>query len=326
MVRFRRDGRIAFVVSSFTPELDVVDVDTHQIVKRVPVVSPFSPNLDVCSDDTVWMTHKDVGKVTVIDARTFQVEHVLDAGRITNHVACVDHGDERLAFVTVGGDDLVKVFTRADPPALVATIPTGALPHGLWPSDDGSRVAVGLENGDGIALIDTPSRRELGRVAGGQAPQALVYVSNAAPEDADLAQLKPLDEVMRPVTVSLTPPGGDRTEAPHGLAVVRALGLVDGLDVTVLGLPANTVYGLYLTPTPRPPWKGARPLAVLRTNQKGVGAAQAVGPLRELVQPAAGAAAPRRRWLAVLPRDDARAAPVLVAEIAAASPASVGGR
>ena len=326
MVRFRADGEVAFVVSSFTPEVDVVDVKTHEIVKRVPVVSPFSPNLDVCSDGTMWMTHKDVGKVTVIDARTFAVKHVFDTGRITNHVACVDHGDEKLAFVTVGGDDVVKVYTRADPPQLVATIPTGALPHGLWPSGDGSRVFVGLENGDGVAAIDTASRRELRRIPGGQAPQALVYVPDAVPAGMEKEQLKPLDEVRRPLTLTLVPPGGDQPGAARGLAVVRGLGLVDALDVNVLGLSPGTVYGVYVMPTPQPPWKVVRHLAELKTNPKGAGAAQAIGPLHDAVQPRPDAAAPHRRWLVVIPRGNAEAPPVLVSEIAAEAPGPTGAK
>jgi hypothetical protein len=289
------------------------------------VVSPFSPNLDVCSDGTVWMTHKDVGKVTVIDAKTYEVKSVFDTGRITNHVACVDHGDERLAFVTVGGENSVKVFTRADPPKLVATIPTGALPHGIWPSDDGSRVFVGLENADAVAALDTASRREITRIPSGQAPQALVYVSNAVPAGEDREKVKPLEQTRRPLTVSLVPPGGDKPGAPHGLAVVRSLGLVDGLDVNVLGLAPATVYGVYVAPAPRPPWKGAQHLTELKTNPKGVAAAQAVGPLRELVAPKAQAA-PAKRWLVVVPSGKADAPPALVAEINEGQAGSAGTR
>ncbi|MFL5270490.1 MAG: hypothetical protein ACJ79E_00245 [Anaeromyxobacteraceae bacterium] len=314
MVRFRPDGKVAFVVSSFTPEFDVVDVQTHEVVKRVPVASPFSPNLDVCSDGTVWMTHKDVGKVTILDAKTFEVKHVFDTGRITNHVACVDRGEERLAVVTVGGEDAVKVFTRAIPPRLVATIPTGALPHGIWPSDDGSRVFVGLENGDAVAAIDVAARRELVRIPSGQAPQALVYVSNAVPQGATEA-VKPLDEAMRPVTVSLIPPDGDRPGAPHGLAVVRALGVADGLDLNVLALQPGTLYAAYVADVPKPPWKRATHVVDVKTNPKGAGAATAVGPLRELVKP--GGAPPGRRWLVVVPAGTPDAAPVLAGQLGA---------
>jgi DNA-binding beta-propeller fold protein YncE len=69
MVLFRPDGKYAFVCHSFTPELHVVDVKRKRVVKRIPVVSPFSPNLAVSADGReVWLTHKDVGKVTVVMA------------------------------------------------------------------------------------------------------------------------------------------------------------------------------------------------------------------------------------------------------------------
>ena len=45
MVAFTVDGKMAYVCSSFTPELDIVNTTTYQIIKRIPVVSPFSPNI-----------------------------------------------------------------------------------------------------------------------------------------------------------------------------------------------------------------------------------------------------------------------------------------
>src|SRR6266446_943619 len=41
MVLFRPDGQYAFVPSSFTPELDVVDMKSYQVTARVPQASPF---------------------------------------------------------------------------------------------------------------------------------------------------------------------------------------------------------------------------------------------------------------------------------------------
>jgi hypothetical protein len=38
-----------------------------------------------------------------------------------------------------------KVYTTADQPELIATIPTGELPHGIWPSGDGILVYVALQ-------------------------------------------------------------------------------------------------------------------------------------------------------------------------------------
>jgi Uncharacterized conserved protein len=83
MVLFRPDGRYAFVPSSFTPELDVVDTKTYQVVARIPQASPFSPNLAVSHDGMeVWFTLKDSGKTQVMSAQPpFGIFATLDTGR-----------------------------------------------------------------------------------------------------------------------------------------------------------------------------------------------------------------------------------------------------
>ena len=86
----------------------------------------------------------------------------------------------QFAYVTVSGLNQVKVYTTYDPPRLVATIPMGNLPHGLWPSGDGSLVAVGLENANAVALIDTASNTVKATIGSGQAPQGLVDIIQAA--------------------------------------------------------------------------------------------------------------------------------------------------
>ena len=58
-------------------------------------------------------------------------------------------------------------------------ISTGTLPHGLWPSGDGSRICVGLENADEVAVIDTGSNKVITNVPIGQGPQGVAYVPNA---------------------------------------------------------------------------------------------------------------------------------------------------
>ena len=60
----------------------------------------------------------------------------------------------QFAYVTVGGLNEVQVF-RTDDFDKIATIPVGNLPHGVWPSGDGTRVYVGLENDDTLVAIDT---------------------------------------------------------------------------------------------------------------------------------------------------------------------------
>src|SRR5215468_883764 len=170
MTMFGPDGKYAFVCSSFTPELTVVDVASHKIIKRLPQVSPFSPNIAVSPEnDEVWITLKDVGKSQIYSAKPpFDQKAVLDIGPITNHVNFVNNRNGKFAYVTVGGTNEVKVFRRGATPELVATIPVGELPHGIWPSGDGSRVYVALENGEMCAVIDTLTNRVIANVPIGQ--------------------------------------------------------------------------------------------------------------------------------------------------------------
>jgi YVTN family beta-propeller protein len=77
----------------------------------------------------------------------------------------------------------IQVF-RTDDFSKVATIPTGKLPHGIWPSGDGTRVYVGLENEDKIAAVDTLTNEVIAESPVGQAPQALVCVPNAIPAES----------------------------------------------------------------------------------------------------------------------------------------------
>ncbi len=272
MVLFHPNGKLAFVVSSFTPEVDVVDVASRKVMKRIPVVSPFSPFLQFTPDfKEVWMTHKDVGKVTRIDTQSFEVKGVFDTGFITNHLGFAKTAAGTRAYITIGGENAVKVYTTDATPQLVATIPVGALPHGIWPSDDGSRMYVGLENGDAVDVIDTATDKVIARVPAGQAPQALVYVSNAVPSGAGTENLVPRVN-SEPVNISLKAAVGEA----KGFIVARNLGVVDSLEVFLYKLKPQTAYNVYVT------GQGA-PVASFRTNPVGMANGTAIGPMREIV-------------------------------------------
>src|SRR3974377_1450325 len=156
MTIFSPDGKYGYVCSSFTPETEVITVADHKIVGRVPQASPFCPNIAATpASKKVWFTLKDTGKTQVFDAQPpFTVLKTLDPGPITNHVNIVRNANGMFAYVTIGGLNEIKVF-RTDNFEQVATIPVGKLPHGIWPSGDGTRVYVGLENEDKLAALDT---------------------------------------------------------------------------------------------------------------------------------------------------------------------------
>ncbi len=155
----------------------------------VPLIH-FCPDIAAAPDGRqVWLTLKDVGRTLEFNAAApFEVPKVIDIGPITNHVNFVRNAEGQFAYVTVGGLSQVKVF-NTDGYQQVAAIDVGALPHGLWPSGDGSRVYVGLENADGAAVIDTAQQADRlpSRVfcaGGGQPPRVEFAGAEAVPGPA----------------------------------------------------------------------------------------------------------------------------------------------
>src|SRR3984893_3972205 len=180
---FSPDGKYGYICSSFNPETDVVTVAHHKIIAKVAQESPFCPNIAATPDgQQVWFTLKDTGKTEVFNARPpFNVWAILDTGPITNHVNIVRNMNGQFAYVTVGGENVVKGYTTTNTPQLVATIPVGELPHGLWPSGDGTRIYINLENGTGLQVIDALCYQVIASLPGGLAGLALVFVPPAVP-------------------------------------------------------------------------------------------------------------------------------------------------
>jgi len=284
MVLFRPDGKYAFVPSSFTPELDVVDMKSDQVIARVPQVSPFSPNLAVSRDGTeVWFTLKDSGKTQVMSGvPPFEITATLDTGPITNHVALVDNEDGQFAYVSVGEENVVRVFRRGPQPVLIASIPTGDLPHGLWGSGDGKRVYVGLENQDAVSAIDTHTNTVIATIPVGQQPQALIYVPDAVPVGDGASNLIPLGDAGKAVHLTLIAPEGAEGRG-HATVSVNAIGPLDLLEAAVSGLrPAHT-YTLWLITSRTAPFGQREALVTFKTNVAGAQVTQAIAPLRRVL-------------------------------------------
>src|SRR5271154_1042973 len=284
MTMFGPDGKYAFVCSSFTPELAVIDVPSHQVIKRLPQVSPFCPNISVSPEnDEVWITLKDVGKVQVFSAQPpFDQKAVLETGPITNHVNFVNNRNGTFAYITIGGANQVKVYRRGANPELVATIPVGNLPHGIWPSGDGSRVYVALENGETAVAIDTITNKVIANIPIGQTTQALVYVPNAVPSGDGTQNLTPLGEAGNTARLHLEA-GGKGMPSAQAAVAVNSLGLLDLVQIAATGLAPKAQYQVYLAESSRAPFGQLTPLAVLKTNADGAGIVQAIGPMKALI-------------------------------------------
>lgn len=297
---FSPDGKYGYVCSSFNPETDVVSVADHQIVGKVQQASPFCPNIAATPDGSqVWFTLKDTGKTQVFDAKPpFSVLKTLDTGPITNHVNIVRNANGQFAYVTVGGLNEVKVF-RTDEFSLVATIPVGKLPHGIWPSGDGSRVYVGLENDDQLTAIDAQTNTVIATVPIGQAAQAVVYVPQAVPDGAGTEGLQPLGIAGQAAHLTMVP-AGRKTAAgdnPPTSVTLFDQGLVQVLEASVTGLEPKQPFVLALSSRPDGGGK-LEPLTNFMTNPAGSAIVNAIGPIRQIVR---GEVATPRRYLVIAP-------------------------
>jgi YVTN family beta-propeller protein len=298
---FSPDGKYGYVCSSFNPETVVVTVADHQIVGHVQQASPFCPNIAATPDGKqVWFTLKDTGKTQVFDAHPpFALVKTLDTGPLTNHVNFVHNANGTFAYVTIGGLNEVKVF-RTDNFDQVATILVGKLPHGIWPSGDGTRVYVGLENEDALAAIDTLTNKVIATVPIGQAAQAVNYVPNAVPEGDGRQGLQPLGIGGEAAHLALAPLAHGAAALEHDAPTSVSLfdqGLLQVLQASATGLEPMHPYVLALSS--EPDGGGAlESLAAFTANPAGAAIVNAVGPIRQLVR---GQLEAERRYLVIAP-------------------------
>ena len=299
---FSPDGKYGYICSSFNPETDVVAVAEHKIVATVKQESPFCPNIAATPDgNQVWFTLKDVGRTQVFNARPpFNAIKTIDTGPITNHVNFAHTAKGTFAYVTIGGLNEVKVF-RTDDFSQVATIPVGNLPHGVWPSGDGTRIYVGLENADALAAIDTATNKVVGNVPIGQAPQAIAYVPNAAPNPDDRQNLQALGVAGQVAHLTLTSKDGAKDGmAPTSVSLFDQ-GLIQILQASVTGLQPKQKYVLALAE--HGDGSGPlQPLAAFMTNPAGSAIVNVAGPIRQIVDQSAAEA---RRYLVIAAGDAA---------------------
>jgi hypothetical protein len=177
---------------------------------------------------------------------------------------------------------------RTDDFSKIATIPVGKLPHGIWPSGDGTLVYVGLENEDRLVAINTLINKMIASSPTGQAPQAITYVPNAVPNGYGTQELQPLGVAGNITRLSLVPPPNhgkainNDTNVPTSISLFDQ-GLVQVLQAAVTGLEPKHPYVLALSLNPNGT-SALRPLQQFMTNLAGSAIVNTVGPIRQILQ------------------------------------------
>ncbi len=289
MVIFSSDGKYAYANNSFHSVLQMIDVRRRKVIKTLHgLKSPFSPFLFFSPNEkNIWLTHKDQGYVTrianVTDPKKIHVAETIKTGLVTNHLAVLlkqPHGRE-FVYVTVGGEDVVKVYKVGSPSTLADTIEVPARPHGVWSNAPrrgapATRLYVGAENSDSVTVIDVNTNRVIAVIPIGQAPQALIYVPNAVPkhpggDEKGTSNLSALPRNKRSVSFLLYPPGGDQS---LGFVGIRHSESVKMLTVNAFALAPTAGYTVYLkTAAPQP-----AAIAQFTTSKSGMGHVETVGP------------------------------------------------
>jgi len=281
MVAFSPDGKLAYVCSSFTPEVDIVNTATYKIIKKIPVTSPFSPNIFTSpSGKWVALTHKDVGRVTVINTEDMTVAKVIETGAITNHVTFSTVNHQLLMLVTVGGENKLRTFEADHDFKQREPLAIGALPHGIWPSADGKLLYVGLEFGDQVQGIDLLQMKVISTIQIGQSPQALVYADNAVSDTHNREGLSPLNDTASTQVIPMM--AIDKDNKAKGRLAVRSIGLTDLVEQIFNSLKPNTSYTLALSKSDRAPFTPDTEINTFTTDAMGKYTGQSTGLIKTL--------------------------------------------
>lgn len=250
-VVFSPDGKLAYVNHFFANELDVIEVDTKKVTERVeiPKEAGISADEAISPDgEELWLGHPMTGRTTIVDAKNFEVETVIESGPRTNHPNFASRDGKEFAYVTVGGMDQTLVYERSEDdgaPRKVAEIEnSGAGPHGIWPSPDNSRIYVALQKSDAVDVIDTETNEVVNTLRIGQDPQALVYVADAVPSGGGTSNLteQGLGKRIENIEVDVSRVGGDGAKA---LASVREVSELEEIDIAASRLPPNKAFTVY---------------------------------------------------------------------------------
>ena len=143
------------------------------------------------------------------------------------------------------------MFHQGVPRAIVATIPVGSLPHGIWPSGDGSRIYVALENGT-AAPSSTRSPIESSPTCRSDKPRrrwsTCQMRSRPSPPPRTLCARRGRN------TASLHLGGvGSAMRHAQGWVAVNSLGLLDLVQIAAEGLTPKTQYRVFLSEVPPAP-------------------------------------------------------------------------
>ena len=199
MVSFEPSGRYAFVSYQKRNVVSVIDTHSYDMVREIPVPGNFSPYLlfSTGKKPLLWVIHKDINKISVIDPRKFQIVDTIDVGNRPNHIAFIVKNGVEYAYVTIAKDNRIDVFEVKEKSRFVKSIAAGKETHGIWTDPQMSRIFVGHEISNDVWVLDAETDEVISKIPVGEKPIDIVYVrqdrQKAAPPTAPIINGIPAD-------------------------------------------------------------------------------------------------------------------------------------
>ncbi|WP_035303376.1 Hsp70 family protein [Actinokineospora inagensis] len=218
----------AYVPSSLSNTVSVIDRMSHKVLKAIPVPSP--PQYVVLDGDKAFVTLLDPGNaIAVIDTTRDEVVNTVPAGR-SMFVPAVTPDGKRLLVPEQDTAQIIELETDSTVATPFAKVPTG--PRGL--AIHGTNVYVVSVDLNQVTTLDLDSRRVTGSVKVGKSSLAI-----ALSPDGNTAYTANYDDN----TVSVVDTAGQRTVdtiqvGAHPLALAVA---PDGKHVYVANNGDNSV-------------------------------------------------------------------------------------
>jgi hypothetical protein len=158
-----------------------------------------------------------------------------------------------------------------------------------------------------LAAIDTATNKVIANIPIGQAPQAIAYVPNAAPNPDDHQNLQALGIAGQAAHLALAPKKNAKGDKPPTSVSLFDQGLIQVLQASVTGLEPKQHYVLGLADH-GDGTGSVEPLAAFMTNPAGSAIVNVTGPIRQIVQSAAKA---ERRYLVITSGEPAKVGAVI---------------
>jgi YVTN family beta-propeller protein len=207
------DGKFAGVPIRGGDSVDIVDIELGKVVKNLPVKTPHNC-YNAKRNDHLWVTSMGDHKVNLIDLKSLSYLAEIPVGGVPRPLAVTR--DEKLLYCALSDlhgfviADVAqkKVIARVELPALPAgaKLPVPNTPtHGLELSPDEKELWVTSCATDSVYVVDTASRKIVGKVGVGSGPNWVAFspdgkyccVSNVLSDDVSIIDTARRQEATR---------------------------------------------------------------------------------------------------------------------------------